>query len=464
MAVINPNNLYTGGATVFDSRPETNMYAQLMLRKKAKEEALDEYERERINHVNPQGVRDRDRPGFDQRIQKIQMYYQQNKDKIKKGNTPESFEHEKNLRDVSTFINQSKERTAKQDAAMKFYQDKLKQDGRIPDDFMKELEVNDKAIDDIVTFDKVTGEPVRSSTFDLKKWLDTPKPFNQQTYIKGFGDIKRNKANTRTEPVEGNPLRLSEITELSFDDEGKQVIAARAADKYQNSYSFAESVKEDIKDPVRRQQLAKTFKEQYGTDPIQPEDYATAYSIELIQPTIKNPPKQIDNKSAIKDRDEAFKRKMFDLAESGRNSRAAMNQQSAGLGDYDVFPTYEPKMKPMTIKVPRTDGGWGTEDKEVIVVPYSQVDARDRKLMGDVRPITNDKGDKYYIVNGNDWEGANGQVISRLNTARANMDATSLSEVKRGKTSKNLVPNKNDVKLPKDIKQTRITTKPSWAN
>lgn len=324
MAVQLPSGLYSGFTEVLDSRPTMNMVNQNRLRKQAKEDALDEYDKRRINNVNPTGVRDVDRQGFDQRLEKVQLFYNQNKDKIRKGGTPESYEYEKLFRDVGSYINESKERTAKQDAAMKLYQDRLKQDGRIPDDFIKELGINDEGIDKIITFDKVSGEPIRSSSFDLKKWLSQPKPFNQQTYLKNFSDIKRVAGKPRYENVEGNPLKQTEIIEEGFDEGGKQVIAARAADKYQNSYSFSENVKEAINDPISRKKLEDVFKNEYGTNPIQPEDYATAYTMELLQPKIAKT-KVVDNKEEVMKRNQAFQKEMTQIRHQNSLQRLYVN-------------------------------------------------------------------------------------------------------------------------------------------
>lgn len=298
MAINTNPKMYSGGAVVFNTQPNVNVYAQLLAKRQAKIDALDEYDKQRINHINPTGVRDNDREGFDQRVAQIQQFYQGNKDKIRKGGTPESYAYEKMFRDVGSYVNQSKERTAKQDAAMKLYQDRLKQDGRVPDDFISELHENDSPIDAITGIDPVTGKPRKTQSLDLTKWLSQPKPFNQQTYLKSFSDIKRTAGTPTYLPVQGNPLKLTETIDETFDNGAKAVIAARAADKYQNSFSFAEQVKAEVADPIVRKKLADTFKQEFGTDPIQPEDYATAFTMELLQPKISKS-KAVDNKEAI---------------------------------------------------------------------------------------------------------------------------------------------------------------------
>ncbi len=319
MSIRTDDRMFSGGAVTWNTQPNVNVYAQILAKKQAKMDALDEYDKQRINHINPTGVRDNDREGLDKRVAQIQEFYQGNKDKIRKGGTPESYAYEKMFRDVSSYVNQSKERTAKQDAGMKLFQERFKLDGRVPDDFMKELHENDSPIDALSGVDPVTGQPRKTQSLDLTKWLSQPKPFNQQTYLKSFGDIKRTTGAPIYSPVQGNPLKLTETTEEVFDNGAKGVIAARAADKYQNSFSFAEQVKTEVSNPLSRKRLEDTFKQEFGTDPTQPEDYATAFTMELLQPKISKG-KTIDNKEAIMDRQEKFKKE--------QQARAAANSLS----------------------------------------------------------------------------------------------------------------------------------------
>lgn len=293
----NDPRMYSEGAVVFDTQPIVNMYANLMAKKQAKMEALDQYDKQRINNINGTGVRDQDREGLDQRVAQIQQFYQQNKDKIRKGGSSESYAYEKMFRDVSSYVNESKERTAKGDAAMKLYNERLKQDGRIPDDFINELHENEAGIDQLTGIDPLTGKPRKSKPLDITKWLSNPKPYNQQASLKAYADIKRTPT-VRYENIPGQPLKQNEITEESFDNGAKQVIAVRAANDYQNSFSFAEQVKSAVQDPLTRKTLYDTFVKEYGTPPAQQEDYATAFRLQELQPTIQKV-KAVDNKEAI---------------------------------------------------------------------------------------------------------------------------------------------------------------------
>lgn len=305
--------MFSGGAERFNSQPETNLYANLMARKQAKAEAMDQYERSRINSVNDAGLRDIDRKILDDKMSDLRSHYNTNKSNIQKGNSQESFDYEKKFRDVRDFISQSKDRSARHNAALQFYNDRLKQDQRLPDDYMIELHNNDMPIGE--TYIDQNGEKKEYPAFDILKWSSEAKPFTQEKYVKGFSDIKRTPLQPRYENIPGNPLKQNEVIEEKFDNGAKQVIAARAADRYDNSYSFSSQVQGEIKDPIRRKQLTDVFVQEYGVQPQTPSDYAIAYTMELLQPSVSKV-KSIDNKNAIMDKSQAQKQANIKLASS----------------------------------------------------------------------------------------------------------------------------------------------------
>ena len=108
MALINPSGLYTLGNVKLDSTPTTQLYGHLLQRKKAKEEAIDEYYQKLPTTLNAAGMRDQDREGFDQAINLWRLHYQQNKDKIRKGGNKEAFDNEQLFRQLQTRVDQSK--------------------------------------------------------------------------------------------------------------------------------------------------------------------------------------------------------------------------------------------------------------------------------------------------------------------------------------------------------------------
>ena len=449
MALINPSSLYSGGNVALDSTPSTNLYGQLLARKQAKMQALDQYDQQRINSVNGSGVRDRDREGFDTRLNELRNYYNQNKDSIRKGTTPQAYEYEKMFRNIGSYINQSKERTAKQDAAMKLHQERFKQDGVVPDDFITAIEANDRGIDE-----------EGSATFDLNKWLSSPKPFNQDSFKKGFADIKRNVKETVRENVPDDPLKVREIPIEKFDKEGLGVIANRSADKYENSFSFRTQVQNEVKDPIRRGELAKKFQDVYGINPSIPEDYATAYALELIQDKIAGKPTLVTNETAKADRSEAFRLKTQAISEAGKNSRfyAGLNRQRPGLGDYDILSLYDPKVQEIEIETPAGKDFLGrpkTEKKKVTVLYKKDIDGNDEKYFEGATPYRDKNDQPYYIQRSDgDYEGNGGKVIQRTTAAIKFMGNP--AAYKGGVLTKEPV-----TRLPKNIKDTKIAPRPT---
>lgn len=286
MAIHNPNNLFSGGAVVFNPLPYQQLTQSILAKQQAKQDAMDKYQQSRISSVNDKGLRDIDRQGFDDRVLGLQQYYQANKDKILRGNTPESFNFEKMYRDSRDYVAKSQDLNARHEAAMGFYNNKLKIDQRLPDDFMVEVHKNDLPIDHPDT-----------TPFDITKWSSTPPPFDADKYAKEFENIKRTPSAPTYQKTD-NPFKKNEITVEKFDDKGKDTIAARAIDKYNNSYSFSTEVQNEIQNPVTRKKLSDLFTQEYGVEPKSPTDFAIAKTMEIIQPSITKQ-KTVDDQEAL---------------------------------------------------------------------------------------------------------------------------------------------------------------------
>lgn len=272
-----PNNpSYTGGAVAFNSNPSTNLAIQLYQRKLAREQAFDDYERNRLDRINEKGVRDIDREGLDNRILDLKGFYNANKEHIRRGNTPQAYDYEKRVRDVSSYINASKERTAKADAANKLRQERLKTNRMMDDDFWDSYQTNEKAIDE-------DG----SKTMDLTKWMSQSAPkYDPSVTIKTFADIKRKPGIPTYADVKGEPFKKTESITETFDDDAKTTIAVRAQNLYDSNDGFAVHVQDQIKDPLQRGRLEKVFTDEFKTAPQSERDYAVASMMEQLQPSI----------------------------------------------------------------------------------------------------------------------------------------------------------------------------------
>lgn len=60
MGIKLPGNLYTGGAVTFNSQPEVNFYAQLLQKKQAKQDALNQFYQKEISDTTSAGMRNKD--------------------------------------------------------------------------------------------------------------------------------------------------------------------------------------------------------------------------------------------------------------------------------------------------------------------------------------------------------------------------------------------------------------------
>src|SRR4051812_34993698 len=78
-----PSNIYSGGAVTFNSQPYAAFYLNELQRKRAKDEALDNYFRDFNKSVNPAGMRTADiEGGWMDKVNGWQSYFQQNRQAI----------------------------------------------------------------------------------------------------------------------------------------------------------------------------------------------------------------------------------------------------------------------------------------------------------------------------------------------------------------------------------------------
>ncbi len=112
MAVNFNNRLFTGGAVSFNTQPEVNMYAQLMARKRAKEDAIDEYYRRLPSTINEAGMRDTERPIIHDMLNNAKLYFLKNKEAIRNpsiDNGEAQYTIEKMYRDAGEVTDRSKQ-------------------------------------------------------------------------------------------------------------------------------------------------------------------------------------------------------------------------------------------------------------------------------------------------------------------------------------------------------------------
>jgi len=178
--VHNPSTLYTGGAERFNSQPEVALYERLLARRRAKDEAIDEYYKKLPSTLNSAGMRDQDIQGLNEGLAKWQQHWMQNKELIKKGTTKEAFDSEQMLRQLRMGVDQSKN-AAKTDlelGKMRF----SKENGYIFEDptFMEEQKKHATPIWD-----------ANHKSIDLGTVAIPTEPFTQEKQDKLWGSITK---------------------------------------------------------------------------------------------------------------------------------------------------------------------------------------------------------------------------------------------------------------------------------
>jgi len=220
----------------------------------------------------------------------MKAYYQANKDKIRKGGTPEAYNYEKMFRDTLAGVSKSKTATAKAETFNKIRLERQKLGRNTPEDWFNEYTQHE---DTPIWDEKFTD-------------LDLPKYMSQNTVkydpkktIDLFKDIKRTPGTARYEPVPGDKFSSLEYIDETFDKDSKITIAARANDLYDTNDGFAMEVQQDFNNPVKRGEYEKLFTEEFGTQPQSMNDYATAKVLQQLQPKITSKPRRITNKEGM---------------------------------------------------------------------------------------------------------------------------------------------------------------------
>jgi hypothetical protein len=284
MALQNDPRMYSGGAVVVNTQPSVNLYAQQLQRKQAREEALDAYEMNRMNRMNEQGVRDIDRPGLDQKVLDMKMYYQANKERIRKGGTPEAYNYEKMFRDTLGGVAKSKNATARAETFNKIRLERQKLGRNTPEDWFNEYTQHE----DTPIWDE------KFQDLDLPKYMQQNQVKYDPKIIKDlFGDMKRTPGSPRYEAIPGDRFTRNEFTDETFDSKAKETIAARAHDLYDANDGFASSVQQDVNNPVKRGQLEQLAIKEFGSAPQSMADYAAAKVLSELQPTVTKAPKKL---------------------------------------------------------------------------------------------------------------------------------------------------------------------------
>lgn len=281
---LNNSGLYNGAAVVLDARPYENFAINVMARKQAKEEALDNYYRDLNKTINPAGVRTQDMQGFMQKTDELQRFWQQNKDAIKNPRLDQGkaqTEYQSRFQDALGYVNESKQEELKVKPLIDIMADPDKR-SRIPNMVLDKFGLHLLPLTD----------PNRQS-FDFSKIDFEPKPLDQSKYFSSFSDIKRSDLapDILTDP---KTLTRTVSTKSAYDDGAKQAIAVRAAGIYNSDPSFHEFIQKLGGNEDQYNEYNKLFRQEFGRDIKGNEELAAAYTLKGLQPSIERQDVQTD--------------------------------------------------------------------------------------------------------------------------------------------------------------------------
>lgn len=297
--------LYSGGQGIFNSTPFTQYILKQHAVNQSKDEALDKYYNNLPNTINEQGVRDQEIPLLHDKKNDIQQYYQQNRDAIKKGNTPEAFNLGKKFRDAQGIIQESKNRAATAG--------KLAQMRANPK--MDYVFRNQGAMDAIMKHELPINDP-NSQAINYDQFIVPPKPIDVNAVAKKYTDVKYDEGTPQIAPHPTDLLSNIVTQKPILGDAGKSVIKERAASQYDNEPDFANEIDNLSQHPDHLIGLNAVHQKVFGTPisfdadgNINKHDLSAAY-VASILPEKPITQKVVPNQSAKMDRQEILRRQL----------------------------------------------------------------------------------------------------------------------------------------------------------
>lgn len=283
MALQNPSGLYTGGVVNLNPMPYVNIINQARAKKQARGDAIDQYYRKLPDTLNDKGIRDQDRPAIEEYRNKIYEYGIKNKDLLRRGDGAAQLEMEKLFREANAAAERSKNLGKRALERGKMYLSKENRWVVDDDEYMAAEDLESKPIND-----------------PAHKEMDMPtllanKPFDESEFGKEIkGKIKYGTKVVR-QPDPTNPLYdiVSEVPNI--DQNTAEQIFSFASEKVNGNRHFEKFIKK--KTPEQLAELNKISEKVFG-HPIRQdfaeEDAAAAYTVLQIPVTSSKEKSQQD--------------------------------------------------------------------------------------------------------------------------------------------------------------------------
>lgn len=413
MSLHNPAGLYNGSAPL-NPLPYVNIAIQAKVRKQAREDAINKHFQDLPNTINDKNVRDQEIEGLNTMKNDIYSFGQKNKAALanpKLDNGAAQFTLQKKFRDANTYAQESKNRTA---TALKLSQLR----GNPKYDYIFR---DPKTIEKIAAHEAPVGTE-GSEAINFDQLTLPPPPFDVIKHMNGV-KVKPNPTEPTYQDIPGDKFNRLEVTGKKFSPEDLNSLHIYSQAQLENNPSFEEQIKNHVQnDPEIAAKISDVFQKNYG-HPVQSEgDLAAGYTLSLMDLTPTQ--KTVANKQAISDDKEAKWMKHNALTFKQSMAKIAANKQS-GLVPEDTGYLSDNVADEVGENIPTYKGGQRI-DKKVIYVDKVDPERlaiitgfdKTKKKPG-VQPIEIKQADGsikmgYYQDPGTgDWEGKDGQIISR---------------------------------------------------
>lgn len=232
MAIKNDPRIYSEFSSVLNSQPQVNFYAQLLARKQAKEDALDEYYRKLPSSINDAGMRDQERPLLNKQVDEAMKFWMQNREEMrnpKLDNGRSQLEFEQRIRGAKQTVDESKQLGKKGlDLGM------MRVKGENPH-IWKSKDI----IERLRKLELPLNDPEHED-FDLAKAVIPPKPYTQKEETEAFNAAigKRTAGKeydyTNVAPIKGSGQIKLPYTKKFNEQQVKEIASAYADNALQN--------------------------------------------------------------------------------------------------------------------------------------------------------------------------------------------------------------------------------------
>jgi hypothetical protein len=289
MALINDPRIYSGGSERIDTRPHTQLYAQLKQREQARNDAFDEYMRNLNLKINPAGMRNQERIPFEEKLKEWQQKSIQNRDRIRDPRKDNGLAQMENQSGFQELLNMAAESKTAAEGLKPFIEVKT-------DPKKAALLNNDRAMSAVQAHDQPiyvkdeSGRYVRNPSFkpfNASELEFHPEEFDIPKYLKNLDYIKptdKSEEILSTDPATlKNKIRItSKFTPNDYDK-----MATIGVQTYYSDPSMKMLVDKMYNDPNNKEvlKLNDVFKSKFDKDISNPGDLAAAMTIAAKETT-----------------------------------------------------------------------------------------------------------------------------------------------------------------------------------